>query len=92
MKTAFLKVVFHLAVLALFLILFILWMLLLQVLLPDRTAASGHYHANGFGVLLMAFGVIMALLIADRCGSLVFKSAGLSGDERWSIMKRRSRF
>ena len=91
MKRAVLKLAFYLTFFIFLIALLVPWLLLLQVMLPDGRTAGGHYQSNGAAVLLVALGAAMATLIADRCASHFFKWTGLSGHERWSMSKRRSR-
>jgi hypothetical protein len=91
MKRAFLKMAFHVTAFVFLFLLAIPSMLVLQVLLPSTPSIGGHYHSNGAAMLCVASAWVISTLIADRCVSFLFKLSGLSGDERWSILKRRSR-
>jgi hypothetical protein len=91
MRRALLSAAFHITLICFLLVLMIPSMIALQVLIPSRPDANGHYRFNGGGFVAMMLALFVNLWIADRLAAALLRFAGVSSDELRRIRKSRRR-
>jgi hypothetical protein len=95
MRRALLKTAFHIAELLLLLILMIpvliIFRVFLEVVVPARPDAHGHYHSTGVWLLFLILPLLVGGFAATWLASFLFRSAGVSEDELQRIRRLRRR-